>query len=51
MIQTVTKKKLKSLIIEESKTAKEYRKQGWKKPAKDEASHAKFFKKELKKLK
>lgn len=47
----ITKRKLKKLITEEKKTAKEYRKYGFKGPAKDEARHSKIFKRKLRYLK
>lgn len=47
----ITKSKLRKLITEERNTAKEYRKYGFKGPAKDEARHSKYFKKKLRYLK
>ncbi len=41
----ITLKKAKKLITEEKNTAKEYRAYGFKTQAKQEAKHAKFFRK------
>lgn len=40
-------KKLKYLAKEESKTKKQYNKMGFRKQAKQEGEHSKYFKKEL----
>ena len=43
--------KLKKLIKEEEKSSKEYKRFGFKRLSRDEASHTKFLKKELRKKK
>jgi len=45
-----TKKQIRELIKEEKKTAKDYFKHGLKSMGRDEAKHAFFFSKELKRL-
>jgi hypothetical protein len=47
----ITKKKLRKLITEEKQSAKEYRKYGFKGPAKDESRHARYLKRKLRYLK
>lgn len=44
----LTKKKLKYLILDEKKAAKEYRKLGFPNLAKDESKHRRFLLKKLK---
>lgn len=46
-----TRIKLKKLIKEEEMSSKEYKRFGFKRLSKDESSHAKFLKEELRKKK
>ena len=45
----LSKRKAKKLITEERNTSKSYRKYGFRKIAKQEGKHAKFFKKYIRK--
>ena len=45
----LSKRKAKKLITEERNTSKSYRKYGFKRIGKQEAKHAKFFRKYIKK--
>ena len=47
-IKIITKKKLRYLIQDEKKAAKEYRRLGFPNLAKDEAKHKRFLMKKLK---